>query len=190
MLSSLSFLSPGQKFQNTLFSCSFTFSLQSLSAWDKGCAVITWWVRFNMFRPVWRSSLGAGNTLQAESRTYGAEEYIDNIFILWVASARYCAPKPWCSQVYRQIHPTRVGRSYWWGKIDLYPKSVIEGIFRSCIEDGEYKQVNMHSLRELSPAAHRLSCHKDCAWDGGSRLGYTSFTVIKSFANFSLPFPQ
>jgi hypothetical protein len=153
MLSSLSFLSPGPKFQNT---CSFTFSLQSFSAWDEGCTVITWWVRFNMFRPVWRSSLGAGKTSQAESRTYGAEEYIDNVFIWWVASAIYCAPKTLCSQVYRQIHPTRVG-SYWWGKISLYPKSVTEGIFRSCIENGEYKQVNMHSLRDLSPAAHHLA---------------------------------
>jgi len=71
-------------------------------------------------------ALGAGNAFEAESRAYGAEEYVETV--VSKAIDRYI-----------QLESEETTGK---GKIDPRLQNIIEGIFRRCIEDGEYKQVS------------------------------------------------
>ncbi|KZP16841.1 hypothetical protein FIBSPDRAFT_912172 [Athelia psychrophila] len=69
-------------------------------------------------------ALGAGHAFEAESRAPGSEEYVETV--VSKAIDRYIEFET----------EEAVGK----GKIDPRLQSIIEGIFRRCIADGEYKQ--------------------------------------------------
>ncbi|KAH9947935.1 D-isomer specific 2-hydroxyacid dehydrogenase [Amylocystis lapponica] len=70
-------------------------------------------------------ALGAGSAFEAESRVPGGEEYVETV--ISKAIDRYIKARA----------PEQSGAE---GKIDPKLQNIIEGIFRRCVDDGEYKQ--------------------------------------------------
>ncbi|CAL1695273.1 unnamed protein product [Somion occarium] len=113
-------------------------------------------------------ALGAGNAFEAEGRTPGAQEYVETV--ISKAIDRYVAA--------RREEQTEGG-----GKVDPKLQNVIEGIFRRCIQDGEYKQaigIALESSR-LDVIEHIYKLTNDI-----SLLSYTMEAVIDT--GFSLSY--
>ncbi|GBE77828.1 26S proteasome regulatory subunit rpn2 [Sparassis crispa] len=70
-------------------------------------------------------ALGAGTAFEAESRTLGAEEYVETVI---------------SKAIDKYIKARSHEQSEKEGKIDSKLQTIIEGIFRRCIQDGDYKQ--------------------------------------------------
>ncbi|KAI0639693.1 26S proteasome regulatory complex non-ATPase subcomplex Rpn2/Psmd1 subunit [Trametes polyzona] len=69
-------------------------------------------------------ALGAGSAFEADSRTPGTEEYVETVV----------------SKAIDRYIKSRTAEQAGEGKIDPRLQGIIEGIFRRCIEDGEYRQ--------------------------------------------------
>ncbi|KAH9846819.1 26S proteasome regulatory complex non-ATPase subcomplex Rpn2/Psmd1 subunit [Lenzites betulinus] len=69
-------------------------------------------------------ALGAGSAFEADSRSPGAEEYVETVV----------------SKAIDRYIKSRAAEQAGEGKIDSRLQGIIEGIFRRCIEDGEFRQ--------------------------------------------------
>ncbi|KAI0778468.1 26S proteasome regulatory complex non-ATPase subcomplex Rpn2/Psmd1 subunit [Trametes elegans] len=69
-------------------------------------------------------ALGAGSAFEADSRTPGTEEYVETVV----------------SKAIDRYIQSRTAEQAGEGKIDPRLQGIIEGIFRRCIEDGEFRQ--------------------------------------------------
>ncbi|KAJ8482928.1 hypothetical protein ONZ51_g5045 [Trametes cubensis] len=69
-------------------------------------------------------ALGAGSAFEADSRTPGTEEYVETVV----------------SKAIDRYIQSRTAEQAGDGKIDPRLQGIIEGIFRRCIEDGEFRQ--------------------------------------------------
>jgi hypothetical protein len=102
-------------------------------------------------------ALGAGSAFEAESRVWGAEEYVETVVCelnritnMGITNYFYGVAKA----IDRYIQLRTEARKE---KIDPRLQTIIEGIFRRCIEDGEYKQVLFYPLLFSMPLIFRSS---------------------------------
>lgn len=129
-------------------------------------------------------ALGAGSAFEHDSRTPGTEEYVEtvvceywpmNMYLVLVLIVVVAA-----KAIDRYIQSRLAEQTE--GKIDPRLQGIIEGIFRRCVEDGEYRQVcvvrawhtafaNTNELSRL--LASRLSLD---VWTSSNQ--YTSKLVI------------
>jgi 26S proteasome regulatory subunit N2 len=128
-------------------------------------------------------ALGAGNAFEVESRAYGAEEYVETV--VSKAIDRY---------IQLESEESTSGKS----KIDPRLQSIIEGIFRRCIEDGEYKQaigiaLESHRFDIIEKIYERthdtllLSYAMEAVLDTGFSLSYRDQVLHKLLPLFPSP---
>jgi 26S proteasome regulatory subunit N2 len=126
-------------------------------------------------------ALGAGSAFEAESRAYGAEEYVETV--VSKAIDRYILLSSEESSEKQNIDPRL--------------KYIIESIFKRCIEEGEYKQAVgialesrrldvISSVYHLTKDVSLLSYAMEAVLDTGFSLSYRDKVLL-----FLLPlFPQ
>lgn len=89
-------------------------------------------------------ALGAGSAFEAESRAYGAEEFVETVICKWssirASSGKLIIAIAKAIDRYIQLRSEETPGKHL--KIDPRLQGIIEGIFKRCIEDGEYKQVS------------------------------------------------
>ena len=94
-------------------------------------------------------ALGAGSAFEAESRVPGNEEYMETVicgYLDWpvLPFTELSLLRRAAKAIDRYVQaraPEQSGAE----KIDPKLQNIIEGIFRTCIADGEYKQVRAHA---------------------------------------------
>ncbi|TFK41267.1 armadillo-type protein [Crucibulum laeve] len=128
-------------------------------------------------------ALGGANAFQAETRTYGSEEYVETI----VSKA-----------IDRYIQVRTEEQSGSKEKIDTRLQSIIEGIFQRCIDEGEYRQaigiaLESHRLDIISSIYSQthdtslLSYAMDAVVDTGFSLSYRDHVLRFLFPLFPQP---
>lgn len=96
-------------------------------------------------------AIGSGSAFEAEARKADSWEYVETVICRFFARSSirvlmrgFCPAKA----IDRYIATSSEDQSGKDSKADPRLKEIIEGIFRRCIEEGEYRQVGLFILRE------------------------------------------
>lgn len=90
-------------------------------------------------------ALGAGSAFETDSRTPGTEEYVETVVCTCgQACNRVLLTNCWgfVAKAIDRYIKGRTTEQAGEGKIDPRLQGIIEGIFRRCIEDGEFRQAS------------------------------------------------
>ncbi len=92
-------------------------------------------------------ALGAGNAFEAESRAPGSGEYVETVVCEYLYVNLHphtfdLAQLPCSAKAIDRYVQARTQEGEDTEEIDPKLQGIIEGIFRRCIQDGEYKQVS------------------------------------------------
>ena len=96
-------------------------------------------------------ALGSGNAFQAEARAHGSEEYVETMICAYYRGLSFSLNSlvfHLAKAIDRYIQARTVEQA---GKekIDSRLQATIEGIFKRCISEGEYKQVSHFPLSAM-----------------------------------------
>ena len=96
-------------------------------------------------------ALGSGNAFQAEARAHGSEEYVETMICAYCRGLSFSLNSlvvHLAKAIDRYIQARTVEQA---GKekIDSRLQATIEGIFKRCISEGEYKQVSHFPLSAM-----------------------------------------